>query len=161
MDEIRKIDLENSSPSSTQFQSRRSRVNGNNSGPADTIVTMPTSRRKINFPKKNISVVLIALVVIFLLSFFVIVLPARGVYSQAKIAYAQAQKTWQSVKKQNIDQGLTDLAETKVQLQKTQDSLHGIGYLKFIPIASGYYSDADHLISAGFDGIDASNTLLN
>ncbi|HVT63392.1 MAG TPA: DUF4012 domain-containing protein, partial [Legionellaceae bacterium] len=41
------------------------------------------------------------------------------------------------------------------------NNLYKMGYLKYIPVASWYYNDADHLIKAGFDGLDAAITLTN
>jgi hypothetical protein len=34
-------------------------------------------------------------------------------------------------------------------------------YLKFIPVASWYYNDADHLINAGFHGLNAATILVD
>jgi len=36
-----------------------------------------------------------------------------------------------------------------------------MGYLKFIPVASWYYNDADHLVNAGTHGLNAATILVD
>jgi hypothetical protein len=36
-----------------------------------------------------------------------------------------------------------------------------MAYLKFVPIASWYYNDADHLVNAGFHGLNAASILID
>jgi hypothetical protein len=53
------------------------------------------------------------------------------------------------------------LVKTQTDLLTTQKDLHAMGYLKFIPIASWYYNDADHLVNAGTHGLNAATILVD
>ncbi|MGA2911310.1 MAG: DUF4012 domain-containing protein [Candidatus Levyibacteriota bacterium] len=122
-------------------------------------------RRKIDF--KNLLInrkVLVALgifVVLMLFSVFGIYLPATQVYKSAKVTYADAQSVAWAIKQQNVSLASDQLAKTQTDLVQTQNDLHAMGYLKFIPLANWYYNDADHLVNAGFHGLNAATLLIN
>ncbi|MFH1833050.1 MAG: DUF4012 domain-containing protein [Candidatus Levyibacteriota bacterium] len=141
MDEISKIELDskNPTPSSPIFE----------------------HMRKFKLPKRTAIVVLSIILLVAVGFFFMVLLPAQKTYSAGMTSYAQAHKAWDAVKKQNIDQTITELESTKKELGKTQNSLNSLSFLKYIPIASGYYNDADHLVKAGFYGLDAALTVAN
>src|SRR3972149_3373579 len=88
-------------------------------------------------------------------------IPAVNTYKSAKATYAQAKITQDAIKQQNVDLASSELIKTKTALADTQKNLHSMFYLKFIPIASWYYNDADHLINAGFHGLDAATILID
>lgn len=132
--------------------------------------TQSSSRRSGRFANSRVKKVLrnrkfqvgVAIFAVFLILFIgLVVIQARALYSTVKITYAQAQITAQVLKQQNIGAASEELAKTKAALLVTQKSLHAMGYLNFIPIAHGYYSDADHLINAGFHGLDAATILVD
>jgi len=101
-------------------------------------------------------------VIIILIAFFTLVtVQSLALYNSVKATYAQAGAAINAVKKQNVALASDELAKTKEKLNLTQKSLHSMVYLKFIPIASWYYNDADHLISAGFYGLEGATILLD
>ena len=110
---------------------------------------------------KNSIRILIVVVILILISGFTIVLPAQKTISSAKKTYRQAQITLDAVKKQNIELASLELDKTKQDLEETQSDLKALSYLRFIPLASGYYSDAEHLVNAGFDGLGAAQVLID
>lgn len=118
--------------------------------------------RSLRFPKSKKTKTLL-LVVVFLIVLFglAVVLPAQKTYSSALKTYKQAQKTWEAVKKQNIALASEEIVKTKESLKATQNDLNNLSFLRFIPIAGWYYSDADHLVRAGFYGLDAATTLVD
>lgn len=100
-------------------------------------------------------------VIVVLIAFFALVtVQGLAVYNSVKVTYAQASAAINAVKKQNVSLASQELAKTKEELTTTQKNLHAMVYLKFIPIASWYYNDADHLINAGFYGLDGATILL-
>lgn len=106
----------------------------------------------------------VGLLIFVLLVIFVglgTIFPAIKTYKSAKITYAQSLVAADALKKQNVELASTELFKTKDALIQTQKDLHSMGYLKFIPIASGYYNDADHLMNAGFDGLDSAIILVD
>lgn len=107
-------------------------------------------------PKKNIGILVGCLLLLVFGSFFMVVLPAQRTYSAAMKTQAQAKIAYDALKKQNIELASTELGKTKLDLEKTQKELYSMGYLKYIPVASWYYNDADHLVKAGFEGLDSA-----
>lgn len=128
-------------------------------------VTATPARKRKSFRFGMVSRILLGvvvfLVVLGVLSIFTVVLPAQKVYRSAMKTKAQAQLAADALKKQNVELASTELAKTKKELQQTQKDLQAIAFLKYVPIANGYYNDADHLIKAGFSGIDAGITLID
>lgn len=109
----------------------------------------------MKFPKKLLLILLIPFILIAILVAVAIV-PAQRTYSSAQKTYEQARLAWDAIKKQNIDLGEEGLKKTKISLEETQRELKGLSFLRFIPIASWYYNDANHLSQAGLHSIDAS-----
>ncbi|MDP3988451.1 MAG: DUF4012 domain-containing protein [Candidatus Levybacteria bacterium] len=112
------------------------------------------------FPKKIIVVFLIILF-LFGISVFTIILPVKKVYSSAMKTYAQVKVAWNFAKQQNIEQSSAELVKAKEDLAQTQKDLAALSYLGTIPIASGYYNDATHLMKAGSYGLDAGITMVD
>jgi len=110
---------------------------------------------------KNFLKILVIVVILILISGFTIVLPAQKTISSAKKTQKQAQVTLNALKKQNIELASTELDKTKRDLLQTQSDLKALSYLKFIPLFSSYYNDAEHLINAGFDGLGAARVLID
>ena len=124
--------------------------------------SVPNNKKRFNF--KNHKKILIALfIVLFLFAFtiFAVVLPAQRTYASAKKTYAQVQVTINAIKKQDIALASIELDKTRADLTKTQNNLNSMSYLRFVPIANGYYSDASHLIKAGFYSLDGARVLVD
>lgn len=124
--------------------------------------SVPNNKKRFNF--KNHKKILIALfIVLFLFAFtiFAVVLPAQRTYVSAKKTYAQMQVTINAIKKQDIVLASIELDKTRADLTKTQNNLNSMSYLRFVPIANGYYSDASHLIKAGFYSLDGARVLVD
>ena len=131
---------------------------------------VPSSRRARSGQKRNLlgflrgknSIrILVIVVILILVSGFTIVLPAQKTVSSAKKTYRQAQITVDALKKQNVELASQELEKTKEDLEETQDTLKSFSYLKFIPVVSWYYDDAEHLLNAGFSGLEAARILVN
>lgn len=117
-------------------------------------------KKKLKFSKKRLATFLL-IVFIFIVGFiFAIGIPAQKTYNSANKTYLQAKKAWDAIKKQNIAVVSVELAKTKRELNNTQKELNSLSYLKFIPIASGYYNDADHFVKAGLHGLNAGSILV-
>jgi hypothetical protein len=113
------------------------------------------------FKSKKMVTALVILLVLILFSTFGIYLPANNVYKSAKLTYADAQSVAWAIKQQNVALASDQLVKTKTDLTQTQKDLHAMGYLRFVPIANWYYNDADHLVSAGFHGLNAATLLVD
>lgn len=106
------------------------------------------------------------LVILFLLgalptlSVFTIILPGKIFYKDIQKTASQAKITIDAVKKQNIVLASEELGKTKKSLTQTQKDLQALSILKFIPFANTYYSDAEHLLKAGFSGLEAAEVLI-
>jgi hypothetical protein len=126
---------------------------------------MSMNKRKIDFKKilrsRKMIAVLVILVLLVLFSVFGVYLPATKVYKAVKLTYADAQAAAYAIKIQNVSLASDQLVKTQQDLSVTQKALHAMGYLKFIPVASWYYNDADHLVNAGTHGLNAATILVD
>ena len=113
------------------------------------------------FKNRKFQVSLIIVLLLIVLSTLVVFIPAMKTYKAVKVTYAQAKVTADAIKKQDVELAAVELAKTKDNLVDVQKNLHAMGYLKFVPIASWYYNDADHLLNAGFEGLEAATILID
>lgn len=121
-----------------------------------------SARTKPNlFKNKKVLIGLSVVGVLLLFIVFGIILPAFKTYKSAQKTYAQVQVTVAALKKQDIAATSTELEKTRVALTQTQKDLNSMSYLRFVPLASWYYSDASHLMNAGFYGLDAAKVLVD
>ena len=120
----------------------------------------PKSKTRRALPKKSL-IIFGIVAVVFLIFGITLIAPVQKAYSDAKATFAQVKVTVDALKKQNIALASSELDKTKDSLTQTQKSLDAMGYLKFIPIAGMYYSDAQHLTKAGFYGLSAARVLID
>ena len=115
-----------------------------------------SSRRKKMSPRKKkfLTGGGIVIVVLILIAVFVGI-KAFAVYKQAVKTKVQASLAFTKLKEQDIAAGRDELAKTQTEVTALESSLHGLSFFKFIPLASGYYNDADHLVKASSYGINA------
>lgn len=78
-----------------------------------------------------------------------------AVYKQAMKTKVQASVAFAKLKEQDIAAGKDELVKTQIEITALKSSLRGLSFLKFVPLASGYYNDIDHLIKAASYGVDA------
>lgn len=117
--------------------------------------------RKRGFVPKKLLIILVIITGIGLGSVFAVVLPFQKTYKSAQLTYAQARLALDAVKKQNVELAGEEIEKTKKSLKETKNTLNTFAYIKYIPVASWYYSDAEHLLSAGLYGLDASLILVD
>jgi len=110
---------------------------------------------------KVILAIIIVLVGISIFSFYAIVLPTQRTYTHGLKTFKQAQKIWDAIKKQNIEDAALEIDKTKKELEETQKSLTTLSFVRFIPIVSLYYNDVDHLVKAGKHGLDSVSILVD
>jgi len=155
MDGLSKIDL----------GLEKTKIVGKSQSPDLVRTQRMSTRKKIDFKKiltsRKMLVVLGIVLVLVLFSVFGVYLPATKVYKAVKVTYADAQSAAYAIKIQNVSLASDQLAKTQTDLSITQKDLHAMGYLKFIPVASWYYNDADHLVNAGTHGLNAATILID
>lgn len=124
--------------------------------------SVPNNRKRFSFKNhKKITIALSVVLFLFVVLIFTVVLPAQRTYASAKKTYAQMQVVIAAIKKQDIALASTELDKTRTDLTETQNNLNSMSYLRFIPIANGYYSDASHLTKAGFYSLDGAKVLVD
>ena len=147
IDQPKSFSKETASPSASNMSSR-----------------IRVEKSRFNFSKrgkKKSLIILGILLVLVVVIVFAIVLPAVKTYKSAQKTYAQVQITLAAIKKQDIAQASVELGKTKEDLTETQNNLNSMFYLRFVPIANWYYSDATHLANAGFYALNAATTLVD
>lgn len=80
---------------------------------------------------------------------------AYGVYRQAMKVKSQASIAFSKLKEQDIESARDELQKTQKEVDGLKKELKGIGFVKFIPIASWYYNDVNHAVEASSHGINA------
>ena len=110
--------------------------------------------------KKFLAFLFVVLVLV-LFSVFGVYFPAVKTYKQAKVTYADAQAAEWAIKTQNVSLASDQLAKTKTDLDTTQKDFYKMWYLRYIPIASWYYNDGDHMLQAGQHGLNAAIILVD
>lgn len=160
MDGIKKIDFKLEEKGTAKVDSRDSGGNIISKFPPKGGPALGWNYKNFFKSKKGISVLVIVLF-LFLFSIFGIFLPASRVYSSAKLTYQDAQAASWAMKTQNVSLASDQLKKTKADLAITQANLNSMWYLKFVPVASFYYSDAYHLTQAGEHGLNAATLLVD
>ncbi|MDP2637880.1 MAG: DUF4012 domain-containing protein [Candidatus Levybacteria bacterium] len=123
-------------------------------------MTVPKKRRR-SFPKKKFLIVFAVFGILMLSLGLILISPAKRAYSDARQTFDQVKVMVDALKKQDVELASSELDKTKISLAQTQKSLDAMGYLKFVPIASIYYNDAQHLTKAGAYGLDAARVLVD
>lgn len=158
MEGFEKIDLGSPVPTPTQ-----SATPARTAPPVDQVrsraVQMPGRRgSKFGFLKNKWFLIALGVLVLLVA---ILIFPAMKVANSAKVTYVQAQGTLDAAKKQNIALASTNLEQTRKALTQTQKELNGIGLLRWVPIAAWYFNDADHMVKAGFHGLDGARVLID
>lgn len=156
MEGFNKINLETAPPRSRRPVPGVIKNNNNN----ENNNKVAESSMKVSLSKK-ILIALGAFLAVIIIFGMILISPLQKVYSDAKATFAQVKIAVDALKKQNIEQASIELDKTKTSLTQTQKSLDAISYLKFVPLASGYYNDAQHLTKAGFYGLGAARVLID
>jgi hypothetical protein len=152
MEGFEKIDLER--PASLSKDVPKSPVN--------VMSSRVSNGRRFSFRNhKKILIALSVVLFLFVVIIFAVILPAQRTYASAKKTYAQMQVVIAAIKKQDVVLASAELDRTKADLTETQNNLNSMSYLRFVPIANGYYSDASHLMKAGFYSLDGSKVLVD
>lgn len=127
----------------------------------DTVNPAPmedrTMRRKRKFSIKNKKIFMyggIVLAILLVITLFV-GMRAFGVYKQAMKVKAQASVAFTQLKSQDIAGARGELAKTQTEITALKKEMEGIAFLKFVPLVSGYYNDADHIVKASSYGVNA------
>lgn len=120
-----------------------------------------SKRRRLKFNKKNLLKKVGIPVLILLLIFGFLGFKTFSIYKQAMKVGAQAKITAQAAKEQNIEKLRGDLVKTQEEIKALDSEIQGLAVLKFVPLISGYYNDADHLVKASSSMSDAGLTAVD
>jgi len=97
---------------------------------------------------------------IFIAFVVLVIIPSILVFTSAKKTYAQVKVTMAALKSQDIELTEQELKKTREDLKDTQNKMNLLFVLKFIPGPNIYYNDAQHLVKAGFHGLDAADVFV-
>lgn len=129
-----------------------------------TASTPAPKAKKTPFPRKRLFIILgSALGLILLLgvvSVFAIYLPGRKVASSLKTTIASAQATVNSLQSQDLVAAEASLAQSRSDLEQTQNDFHSFSWLKVIPFVRSYYLDGEHGLNAASSGLDAAEVFI-
>ena len=115
-----------------------------------------TTGKKITVPRK----VWVALAVVAVL-LGLMGIPAYATYTSGLKTYREAKLIAKALNQQNITLANQEIDKTKKSLQETQRNFALLLPLKLVPVANSYYNDAEHMMKAGADGLDAAKIALD
>ncbi len=115
-----------------------------------------TTGKKITVPRK----VWVALAVVAVL-LGLMGIPAYATYTSGLKTYREAKLIAKALNQQNITLANQEIDKTKKSLQETQRNFALLLPLKLVPVANFYYNDAEHMMKAGADGLDAAKIALD
>lgn len=124
----------------------------------DTNNSFMTSRKKRKIKMGKKSSIALGIVALLLL---MIGIPTYLTYKSGLRTFRQAKLVSAALKSQNIEQAAIEIEKTKKELNATQRNLHLMLPLKFVPLLNWYYNDADHMLTAGRHGLDASTIAID
>lgn len=136
----------------------------NLTSPDDAVSPSPmesrvSKRRKFSFrlPVRNRKFLIYTGSIIGVLLLFTLFVGIKSfaVYKQAMKLKAQASVAFAQLKEQDIEKAREELVKTQNEITLLKKEMNGISFLKFVPIASGYFNDADHMVKASSYGINA------
>ncbi|MCL4352857.1 DUF4012 domain-containing protein [Patescibacteria group bacterium] len=136
-------------------------VETNNSEGTNSPLPLGAKSTGRKFLFKKPAIILACLLILLGVLFVVIFLPARKTYSDARITYEQAKGVYDALKKENVSLASDEITKTKQDLTKTQNDFRALAFLRFVPVAGGYYNDFYHLTKAGSYSLDAVQTLVD
>ena len=90
--------------------------------------------------------VLLALI-IFLV--FFLLLPLLSIKKQAPVLGDQAKGIYENIQNQDFKTAIESVNLTKVEFEKMNNTYGRMAWLKFVPLARGYYLDGTHLFNSG------------
>jgi hypothetical protein len=108
---------------------------------------------------KPLGIIFGGLIVVFLVLFVVIGLPAYKVYADGIKAYAMAKQVKDALKSQDIKKITDSLVATKNQVVVVENDLQKLAWTKAFPFVGGYTSDAMHAASAAQHSLEAAEIM--
>ena len=129
------------------------------------IINMTAKRKnksnfKFRFSRRG-AVIVLSIVLIVVLLLVGVSIPAYATYQAGLKTYREAKQISAAVKKENVALAAEEIVTTQKDLQDTQNNLHKLVVLKFIPVISWYYNDADHLLNAGAYALDSGKLVAD
>ncbi len=112
------------------------------------------SKKKPSAFKKNLVRVLVVLLI-------ALIIPSIFIYLGFKQVSAHGKSLVEAYKAQNFDQIRNEANATKGGLQQVNFALTFLIWLKIVPIAGGYYSDVQGLVSGGVADLTGLTTIFD
>lgn len=149
IDEIKKIDLNNHPViKSAQVNKETSQA------------TKPKPKKILFFKQKKFYFCLGIFLFLVTFGFFGVYLPAKKTYTSANLAYKEAKEAWFFAKSQDIVKTGVKIKSAKEKLFVTKKDLQALAFIKYVPIAGKYLTDAKHLVNAGIYGLEAAEIVV-
>lgn len=122
----------------------------------DTTPTFVSQTSKKRFQWKTVFISLVA----FFVFLGILLLPLRGVVSQAKVVKEKTSVLSAAIKNQDLVAAKEGLAQTRIELTTLENSYKKLLPLKFVPILGWYIGDGQHAINAAMAGLTAGDKAI-
>lgn len=101
------------------------------------------------------------IIVLFVLGFFLIFLPAKRLMASVNQTVGEARALVYVAKQQDLPQTREKIKTTQAKLEKAKKDFSYFSFLRFIPFLGNYYRDADHLVAAGAYGLETAQKTVD
>jgi hypothetical protein len=101
------------------------------------------------------------LLIVLIILFLVVYLPARGVYSSLRALSANAKAMQAATKTENLDNIKQEMKNTRASVRSLNGSLNWFFYFGFVPYFGGFYSDAKHFVTAADYELQAAESVTD
>ncbi|KKR82991.1 MAG: hypothetical protein UU29_C0008G0100 [Candidatus Daviesbacteria bacterium GW2011_GWA2_40_9] len=91
---------------------------------------------------------LIRLVIIFIILFVLIYLPARSIYQSTKQVMQSSRQIILGAKQENLDLVRQGVVDTQKSVSSLNGALNFFFWMRALPFVGGFYSDAKHFVTA-------------
>jgi hypothetical protein len=118
-------------------------------------VSKSSKKRYLRFVLPIAGVVLLLLLGSLSYVGLVLVPDTKDFTASVEGAVAQAEEVQKAIEAEDIVKAKEETTKLKEELQDSKLKLRRFGFVRFIPLANGYYNDADHLLSAAIIAAEA------
>jgi hypothetical protein len=118
-------------------------------------------KKRQNINPKFFIIPSVVVLIILIISFVFIYLPARNVYSQSMSAVLKGKTAYEYLKKQDIEKASEEIAGLKIQLELTKKAYKNLLWTKYIPFFGSYTGDGERMLNAAIYSVEAGQITID
>lgn len=121
----------------------------------DGMITNESLKKKKPYGK-IIGITVLAVLIVVLLFGLSVYFPAKELYGSVKKTETVFQQTYTAIKSQDLETSRIKFQELHENIDQIENNLNRLSWLQHFPFLGGYVLDAQHLLAAAKNGVEAS-----